>query len=139
MKLLFSALIALSTVGVYAQTDSPSLTTTIQEETAQVEAQAKLLEAKAKLAEAKAKLEAVMTQQQTVTEAPPVEQLNPAPEAQTFASALGLPGPIRASRNPTAADALENNWQTWCSGVLVGYFNDTYPEATSFYFENSHR
>jgi uncharacterized membrane protein YqaE (UPF0057 family) len=61
------------------------------------------------------------------------------PEAQTFASALGLPGPIHASRNPTAADALENNWQTWCSGDLVGYFNDTYPEATSFYFENSHR
>jgi hypothetical protein len=61
------------------------------------------------------------------------------PEAQTFASALGLPGPIQTSRNPTATDALEKHWQTWGSGDFVAYFDDTYPEATSFYFENSPR
>jgi hypothetical protein len=61
------------------------------------------------------------------------------PEAQTFASALGLPGPIHTSRNPTAAGSLENNQTTWGSGDLVAYFDDTYPEATSFYFENSPR
>jgi hypothetical protein len=79
MKLLLTALIALSTVGAYAQPDSPDPTPTIQEETAQVEAQAKLLEAKAKLAEAKARLDALTAQQQTVTEVPPVEQPTAAP------------------------------------------------------------
>jgi hypothetical protein len=60
-------------------------------------------------------------------------------EAQTFASALGLPGPIHTSRNPTAAAALEDKQTTWGSGDFVAYFDDTYPETTSFYFENSPR
>ena len=63
----------------------------------------------------------------------------PLPEAQTFATALGLAGPIHSSRNPTAAGALEDNMETWGSEDFVAYFDDTYPEATSFYFENSHR
>jgi hypothetical protein len=61
------------------------------------------------------------------------------PEAQTFASALGLPGPIHTSRNPTAAAALGDKQTTWGSGDFVAYFDDTYPETTSFYFENSPR
>ena len=59
------------------------------------------------------------------------------PEAKTFASALGLPGPIDTSRNPPAAGALENHWQTLGSGNFVAYFDDTYPEATSFYCSTS--